>query len=56
MSQQELNSCSEPLAQKQRFISDFGTKQMRGEWNSHEIATSTSYGWQCVKLEVEWIC
>lgn len=56
MSQQELKSCSGPLAQKQRFISDFGTEQVRVEWNSHEAATCTSYGWHCVKLEVGWIC
>lgn len=54
MSQQELN-CG-PLAEKQRFIRGFGTKQMRVEWNSRETASCTIYGWHCIKLEVKSIC
>lgn len=53
MIQQELN-CGPP-AQKQRFISDFGTEQMRVGWTSHTVETCSSCGWQCVKLEVKWI-
>lgn len=51
MIQQELN-CGPP-ARKQRFISDFGTEQMRVGWTSHTVETCSSCGWQCVKLE--WI-